>query len=170
MSLFSFSPSDHPLIAGGGLFLFIVGIALVIGEKTPRYRGRWLTTGFILGGTLAALGAGIGGPYGSPTRLQVGSLILAIVVEMTAIPLVLKRFPGIQGKNRTLVILLIVALHFFIMMPAFGGIIVLLGLLCFCNVAWGYWHAGYHTTAVSMTDGILKAAVGLVMVSLALLG
>jgi len=169
MSLLSFSPSDHPLIAGGGLFLLIVGTALVIGERTARFRGRWLTIGFILGGTLAALGARIGGPYGSPTRLQVGSLVLAIAVEMTAIPLVFKRFPGIHGKSRTLVILLIVALHFFIMMPAFGGIIVILGLLCLCNVAWGYWQPGYHSTAVSMTDGILKAAVGLVMVSLALL-
>ena len=170
MSLFSLKPSEHPLIAGGGLFLLTLGTALVIGERMPRYRGRWLTIGFILGGMLAAIGAGVGGPYGSPTRLQVGSLVLAILVEMAAIPLVLKRFPGIPARERTLVILLIVGLHFFIMLPAFGGAIGLLGVLCLCNVAWAHWHTRYQTPAVSTADGILKAAVGLLMVYLALLG
>jgi hypothetical protein len=170
MALFSLNPGEHPLIAGGGFFLMTVGVVLVVAESTPRYRGRWLMMGFILGGWMAALGAGVGGPYGLPTRLQVASLVIAIVVEMATITWVLKRFPAMPARDRTLVILLIVALHFFIMVPAFGGSIALLGLLCLGNVAWAHGRPGYHITAVARVDGVLKAAVGLWMVSLALRG
>ena len=153
-----------PLIRGGGLFLLVVGLSIMVAAVAPRR--LWV---FFIGGAIAASASvmltavRLTAPLGRPTAFQIESLAVAVLIEVIAIGWVSSRLRSASERRRIMSILLVVGAHFFVMGPAFGPLIVLLGLLTVANAASGLRAAATPRFAFWFVDGALKAAVGGVM-------
>jgi hypothetical protein len=155
----------YPLTQSGGLFLAIVGAAMIVGAVLPSARTTLLAVGVAVATGATALAApGLTRPLGVPTRQQIVALGGAVLVEMILIACVVcgKRHRG--ERITSLSILLVVGLHFLPMAVAFGPIIGLLGVLTMVNAGAGLWLT--PTTDLSthwLVDGVLKLACGAIM-------
>ena len=125
---------EYPLGPLGGLFVTVVGLFVLAGSVVPKWRMALLWVGLP---TALLVMTFSGGPFargiGHPSNLQIASLVLAIIFEVTAFVVVMRR---VRRRGERLVIvatLAIVAIHFLFMAPAFGPIIVGLALLCLAN-------------------------------------
>ena len=95
--------------------MICVGIGFLVGRFFPK---RWIPlaiSGFVAGFVASGLSALLPPPLGSPTILQVGALVAAIIVEMGLIYLVVTRLREKGDRVLILSILLIVGVHFVIM-------------------------------------------------------
>jgi hypothetical protein len=155
----------YPMAPLGGAFVAVIGVFVLLGSAIPRLRMTFVSVGagaatfaLVLSGRLA-----VGLPL--PTRLQVGSLVAAIIVEFVAF---LTLMPRIRVRGQRAVLsstLAIVGAHFLIMLPAFGSVIALIGTLCVANAAavWRWTH--YRTDIAWLVDGLVKFGGGLILVA-----
>ena len=147
-----------PLIRGGGLFVLFVGLSILIGALAPRRRWAWFIAGTIAASVVATLTARAFN--GKPSAFQLECLIAAVFTEVIVLGWLGNRLRGAPERQRVLSILLVVGAHFFLMGPAFGPLIVLLGFMTVVNAV-----AGLYTTVAPWpvfwaVDGVLKTAIG----------
>jgi hypothetical protein len=151
----------YPLAPCGGLFVLTVGLGTVVGAIVPRFRNALLAaSGVAAGLELWAFGASITEPFGAPTPFQVWSLVLAIAFEIAVIAVVVRRLRTRGERTLNLAILVGVGAHFLLMAPAFGPLIVVLGLLAMLNAVYGLRSPALSFRALWFLDGVLKVAVG----------
>ena len=75
-----------PLIRGGGLFLLLVGLAIMVGAVAPRRLWASFIAGVIIASAVVALTAiRLAAPLGKPTPFQLDSLMVAVFIEVMAI-------------------------------------------------------------------------------------
>ena len=154
-----------PLSPGCGVFLAIVGLAIVLGGFL---RGKWilLAAGGI-SGTAGAMFAGtelsVGLP--PPTRLQLWSLIGAIAVEMVLIRVLAHRLRPLGQRTVNLGMLVLVGAHFLLMIPAFGPLIAGLAVLVILNAVRGWRSPQVSFEAVWVADGFLKLLAGCLLLA-----
>ncbi len=150
-----------PLIRGGGLFLLVVGASIVLGACSPRR--LW---SFFIGGVVAASASvlltalPLTAPLGRPTAFQIGSLLVAVIAEVTAVAWLSRWLRRADERRRILSILMVVGVHFLVMAPAFGPLVVVLGLLSVANAAAGLHAAATPWPTFWFVDGTLKAGIG----------
>lgn len=158
-----FSQADFfPLIRSGGVFLLLLGAAMLTGSLAFRFRYAVLAAGAAIGAvTLALLARPLAAPYGAPDALALASIGAAIALQIILLLILPRRFSGERG--RTLAVLAIVAVHFLVMAPAFGPLIVVLGALLLANALLGAASRGYCIVRLWAFDGALKAAFGAAM-------
>ena len=155
---------SFPMVAGGGRFLAVIGACIVLGSVFFSARDRWLAVGGGLG-VLAAmfLGGAADRGHGSPGVWQVGSLFFAIAVEIALIPVLRRRLRPHGERTLMLGILILVGAHFVLMAPAFGPLIVLLGVLAIGNAWVGLKIPTLPLRGLWLVDGCLKVGVGALM-------
>lgn len=151
-----------PIVRGGGVFLGVVGAAIMLGALHFTRRSVVLAAGACLGSIATALTA-----YplaaGAPTNPQIGALAVAVALEVIALAWVMRRFAKRGQRQLTVAILVVVGLHFTLMAPAFGPLIVALGLACTLNAAIGSVVRLYSLPALWFADGALKFGIGAAM-------
>lgn len=153
-----------PLVRSGGVFLIIVGIAIMLGAL--RFRARYLILGLgaAAGGlALAVLAVPLSAPYGPPSAFQIATLATAITLEILAFVVLMPRTARRGERAMIATILAIVGAHFLIMTPAFGPLIFALGVANLINALIGARWSGYPLPAFWAADGVLKAAFGVAM-------
>ena len=162
------SPYSFPLMPGGALFVLIVGLFVVAGGLLGR-QIAFLIAGFVAAGVAMGLFAPrLSAPFGQPATYQVAALIFAVILEAFMISVVRRRLRG--GDQRTLIIaiLTVVALHFFIMIPAFGWGMLWLSVACIVNVGAAKSIPAYPTNALWTVDGALKVLFGAIILRMPL--
>ncbi len=154
----------YPLAPLGGAFVAVMGVFVLLGSAMPRLRMTFVYVGAGVA-ILALVFCGrlvVGLP--PPTELQVGSLIAAIIVEFIAFVILMPRI-RVRGQRAVLAsTLAIVGAHFFIMLPAFGSLIALVGSLCVANATAAWRWTGYRTDISWLIDGLIKLGGGLLLV------
>lgn len=169
MDLFTNMPQLFPLIRGGGAFLALIGLGIVIGSlRGPKWRVVWLLIGFYLGiGAMAAGGITKlifdGLPY--PAIWQWVVLGLAFAVEAVLVNVVLRRVKDRSSREFWLWILFIVGAHFLVLGPSHGPICALLALLCMGNALLGLRLKGIDLRVFWAIDGVLKLGADAAMVA-----
>ena len=153
-----------PLIRGGGVFLMIVGVAIVLGALQFRWRNPLLGAGAALAtAATIATAAHLAAPYGAPTRLQIGSLVVAVTLELVALIWAIRRFSPQGERAVTIAVLAVVGAHFVLMAPAFGPLIVLLAAFTVGNALVGARLQTYSLRTIWAVDGFLKLGMGAAM-------
>jgi hypothetical protein len=157
--------TQYPLAGSGGVFLLIVGAAIVLGALRFRSRNVLLAVGAVLATIVTALVArSLTARVGPPTLAQGIWLAAAIAAEMALLAVFIRRAAPHGERAVVLTVLGIVAVHFLPMAPAFGPPMILLGLLCAANVLLAARLRDYPLRSVWAVDGALKAAIGAVLV------
>jgi hypothetical protein len=156
---------DFPLAPLGGLYIASVGVCLVGGALVPRLRTMSVWLGLGLGIVMVSVFAGRLAPAAAPTMLQLGALVAAIVVEFAAFPLVMPRVRPRGERAVAVATLAIVGAHFFVMLPALGPLVALLGLVCMVNAGALARVPGYGVRAAWGIDGLAKVGFGVAMVA-----
>jgi hypothetical protein len=105
-------------------------------------------------------GASIAELFGAPTPFQVWSLVVAIAFEIVVIAVLVRKLRTRGERILNLAILVGVGAHFLFMAPAFGALIVVLGLLAIFNAAYGLRSPSVSFQTLWFLDGVLKAAIG----------
>lgn len=155
---------QFPLIRGGGLFLIIVGIAMLMGSLQFRWRNPLLGVGAAIAAAATfAMAAQLAAPHGAPTRLQVASLVVAVLLESVALVWAIRRFARSGERTVTIAVLVVVGAHFVLMAPAFGPLIVLLAIFAIAHAVAGLHFQTYPLNRLWAVDGALKLAIGAVM-------
>lgn len=161
----------YPLIRSGGLFVMLIGAAIVLGSIWFRSRNALLGLGATIAAVAVSLSAArLAAPYGVPTFAQVAWLVTAVVAEVVALVFVIRRFAPHGERAVLLAILVVVGMHFLPMAPAFGPLAAVLGVVCAVNALAAVRISGYPLRAVWAIDGGLKIAVGALMWWLPLVG
>jgi uncharacterized protein DUF6609 len=155
----------YPLAPLGGVFVAVMGVFVLLGSAMPRLRMTFVYVG--AGAAILALVFSgrliVGLP--SATKLQVGSLIVAIIVEFFAFVILMPRI-RMRGQRAVLVsTLAIVGAHFLIMLPALGSLIALVGTLCLANAAAAWRWTDYRAEIAWFIDGLLKLGGGFLLVT-----
>jgi hypothetical protein len=168
-------PADnhpYPMIRGGGLFLIIIGAGIILGAIVPKY--TWHAFGvsaFVASTALTLMARPLTAPLGTPTRFQIGALVIAVIMEFVIISLLPRFFPPRNEHTFRLSILLIVGFHFLIMTPAFGPLITILGILTIVNTGLGIWKGSQIASSrIWGIDGILKLGIGAMMLCFPFIG
>jgi hypothetical protein len=158
-----FSQADfYPLIRSGGAFLLLLGAAMLTGGLAFRFRYAILAAGAAIGAvTLVLLARPLAAPHGAPDALALLSIGAGIALQIVLLAVLPRRFSAERG--RTLAVLAIVAVHFLVMAPAFGPLIVALGALLLVNALLGAANRGYCIVRLWAVDGALKAGFGAAM-------
>jgi hypothetical protein len=153
----------YPMAPLGGLFLLTVGAFILLGAVAPRARMPLLWSGLALGMTAIFLGGRFQRGLPDPNAIQIGSLAVAILLETIAFAIAMPRVRPRGERTVQATSLLIVGLHFFVMLPAFGPRIGILAALCTLNAVLAFRIPQYR--AAWPVDGILKVALGLWLLS-----
>jgi len=157
-----------PLVRSGGLFVGIVGLAIVAGGLRFGWRNAILGVGAAIATTATAVTAArFAAPFGAPTLFQISDLIAAVALEGAALAWAIPRFRPGGERAITLAILMIVAVHFVLMAPAFGPLVALLGVLAAINAYAGMRFGALSLRAIWVADGALKVAIGAAMLVIA---
>ena len=129
-------PHMFPMIRGGGLFIFVMGVGVILGGLWPRRRMTMLIAGGA-GATLSIILTAnlLGRPLGAPTRLQFWALAAAIALEIVLIRVVVARYKRGGERPFLLAILFVVGLDFLPMALTFGPLCAVLGLCTMANAA-----------------------------------
>ena len=169
MDLFTNMPQLFPLMRGGGAFLALIGLGIVVGSLGSRkWRLVWLVIGAWLGIAAMAVG-GItkvifdGLPY--PAVWQWVVLGLAFAVEALLVNIVLRRVKDTTSRQFWIWILFIVGAHFLVLGASHGPICAALALLCMGNALLGLRLTGIDVRFFWAIDGVLKLAAGVAMVA-----
>ncbi len=150
----------YPMIRTGGAIILGAGLGWMLGLLAPGRRHILAGAGFALG---VIVGMFLQAPPGTPSPLQVGALIGAIVLEAALIVYVINKVA--DERERILWILFCVGLHFLPMGLSFGPTMVALGLI---NMA-GAWYGlriarTAPVAAIGAADFVAKIAAGALMV------
>jgi len=165
MSVTELAPATrarYPMARRGGLFLVLIGAALI---AAIALGGGALVSYpvFFAGSGLAVLSLFFSGRLseGRPTRAQFIALGVAIALEAVLFGL-LPRFlpPGTAEPVRWLWVLMIVGVHFLPMAVSFGPLFLLLGGACISNAALGLLLPEIPFELFGFVDGALKLVVG----------
>lgn len=154
---------SFPLAPGGGLFVLIVGVAILLGSLMGRARQILLYAGLGLAALATAMFAvRLTAGLPPPSMFAISALIVAVVLEMLAFALIM---PRLRGSERPMAYasLVIVGAHFLLMVPAFGPLIFVLGLLCLLNASIGMIGSTIPLSFVWGVDGLIKIGIGAVM-------
>jgi hypothetical protein len=153
-----------PLVRGGGLFLAVMGVAIVLGAFVFRARYAILGVGAALASALTAYyAAPLAAPYGKPGAVEIAFLVVAVVLEMVLLAMVLRNSRTYDDRDTMLAILTIVGGHFVLMAPAFGPIVMWLAGASVLNTALALVWRGYPGTLIWAVDGALKLGAGALM-------
>jgi hypothetical protein len=153
-----------PLIRGGGLFLVVAGLSIILGSLFFRARYAIFGAGAAIAGALTGICAQrLAAPYGVPDAFAIGALAVAVVIEMIMLVIALRASRSYDDRHTMLTILTIVGGHFVLMAPAFGPLIVLLAGASVLNTLLALLWRGYASPVVWAIDGALKATVGAAM-------
>jgi hypothetical protein len=153
-----------PLVRSGGFFVAIVGLAILAGGLRFGWRNAILGVGAAIATIVTAVTAArFAAPFGAPTLFQIGDLIAAVAFEVAALAWAIRRFRPAGERATALAILMIVAIHFVLMAPAFGPLIALLGVLAAINVYMGMRLGALSLRTIWIVDGALKLAIGAAM-------
>jgi hypothetical protein len=159
----------YPGVRVAGLFLVIVGTAIVVGGLLG---GQYLQTLFWIGfgGGFVAMGVfarPLRRPFGPYTRVQVASIPSAIVLEilliLAAVYLFQDQLAHGQARGFILAILLAVGIHFVPFAISSGPLMLLLAVLCCANATVGFLVTAAPLVALWIVDGVLKIAVGIAL-------
>lgn len=154
----------YPLIRSGGVFLTIVGLGIVLGAANMRRRYHMLGVASVIAALATmAFAIPLSAPFGPPSALQLGALATSVVLEVIAFVFAGHFLRKSGERGRTLITLTIVAVHFFIMAPAFGPPVAALGAATLCNIAIGAAAPRYALPALWFSDGLLKLGAGVAM-------
>ena len=169
MDLFTNMPQLFPLIRGGGAFLALIGLGIVVGSFGSQ---KWRTVWLIIGAGLGVLAMMVGGitkvifaDLGYPAWWQWVVLGLAFAVEALLVNIVLRRVPDTSSRQFWLWILFIVGAHFLVLGPSHGPICALLALLCMGNALLGLRLKNIDFRVFWAIDGVLKLGAGVAMVA-----
>jgi len=152
----------YPMARGGGLFLVLIGAALI---AAIALSGGALVSYpvFFAGSGLAVLSLFLSGRLsdGRPTRAQYIALAAAIALEAVLFGLLPRLLPlGTSEPVRWLWVLMIVGVHFLPMAVCFGPLFLLLGGACISNAALGLLLPEVPFEVFGFVDGALKLVVG----------
>jgi len=155
----------YPLVCAGGLFLVLVGIAIVSGALYSRWRVGFLGGGLIVASVATAVATPrLVSGLGAPSRSQIVALSAAVIVEAILIPLAVRATRHRGERTRWLVVFFMVGLHFLPMAVAFGPVVLVLGLAIMLNTTVGLWRlTGMNLQFLWLTDGLLKVTAGVMM-------
>jgi hypothetical protein len=154
----------HPMAPLGGLFVGTIGLFLIFGALLPAVRLKLTYASFAVGTLALFLGGRLVVGLPAPSHWQVISLVLAIVLEIAMFVIVMPPMRH-RGERAVLVATLaIVGVHFWVMAPAFGLLISVLGTLCLLNAAIAWHKPSYRIGAAWFVDGTLKLGVGFLLV------
>jgi hypothetical protein len=146
----------YPMAPLGGLFVATIGLFLMLGTALPALRMKLTYVGFAAGTLALILGGRLAVGLPAASRLQIGSLVLAIVLEIIMF-IFLMPLARRHGERSLLVVTLtIVSVHFLVMLPAFGTLIGILGVLCLLNAAIAWRNPSYRIDLAWFLDGTLK--------------
>jgi hypothetical protein len=162
-------PHFFPMFRGGGLFILIMGIGVVLGSVFPGRRLLLVVLGGAVGSVAIALSANaLARPLGLPTRVQYWALAVAILIEAILIRVVVARYKSAGERTFLLAVLLVVGVHFIPMAITFGPLCAALGVSAMGNAGLGLWkkRAASLNTLWSI-DGGLKIGFGGLMLSIA---
>ncbi len=155
----------YPLVRAGGLFLLVVGSALVSGAIHWRWR-----VGLLAGGVaIATLVTTVATPtlvsgLARPSHSQLIALCAAVLLQALLIPLSLHATRNRDSSARWLTVFFVVGLHFLPMAVAFGPVVMVLGLAIMLNAGIGLWKPSEIDLRHSwLADGLLKVAAGIMM-------
>ena len=154
-----------PMARAGGLFIFIMGIGVVLGAILPNRRRLLLIFGALVA-TIALVfsAARLSAPFGAPTKLQLWFLFGSIGAEAILIRVAVAMYRRAGERSLLLAILFAVGLHFFPLAVAFGPMCAALGgTLCAC-AGIGLWlRPGIALNKLWASDGFIKMAFGAIM-------
>ncbi len=158
-------PHMFPMIRGGGLFIFVMGVGVILGALWSRRRMTMLIAGGA-GATLAIILTAdvLARPLGAPTRLQFWALAAAIALEIVLIRVVVARYKRAGERPFLLAILFVVGLHFLPMALTFGPLCAVLGLCAMANAGIAFRSSrDISVNRVWLIDGALKMGFGALM-------
>lgn len=152
----------YPMARRGGLFLVLIGAALI---AAIALSGGALVSYpvFFAGSGLAVLSLFLSGRLsdGRPTRAQFVALAVALALEAVLFALLPRVLPtGTLEPVRWLWVLMIVGVHFLPMAVSFGPLLLLLGGACISNAALGLLLPEVPFELFGFVDGALKLIVG----------
>lgn len=160
-------PHPYPMIRGGGMFVFFIGLGITIGALLGEHRLVVpLIAGFVLAFVTQSIFAKrLTRALGKPTRTQVVALIGAIVVEFILSGVVFYLFrtdfaSGSSLREFWLWILLVVGCHFLLIAVAQGSWMLILGALCIFNAIVGLLLPNVSLMVFWFADGMLKMLIG----------
>ena len=168
MDLFTNMPEYFPLMRGGGAFLALIGLGIVVGAFGDR---RWRLVLLIIGAGLGIVAMAVGGatkvifaglPY--PAIWQWVVLGAAFAIEMLLVNIVLRKVPDVTSHAFWMWILFIVGAHFLVLGASHGPICAVLAVACMINALIGLRFPAVDLRVFWAVDGVLKIAAGVAMV------
>lgn len=152
----------YPLRPAGGAFLVCVGLGLI---GAIAFSGPALVSYNVF---YAGAAAGVIAlcfarrlSTGSPTRLQIAALAVAVLLEVVLLVAQGRLLPRGTAENvRWLWVLAIVGVHFLPMAISFGPRFALLGVACILNAALGLLAPRVPFDVSGLVDGALKVGFG----------
>jgi hypothetical protein len=94
-----------PLVRHGGVFVAIVGLAMLAGGLRFGWRNAILGVGAAIATSATAITAArLTAPFGAPTLFQIGDLIAAVALEVAALAWAIRRFRPSGERATTLAI------------------------------------------------------------------
>ncbi|TBN57955.1 hypothetical protein EYE40_11400 [Glaciihabitans arcticus] len=168
MDLFTNMPEYFPLMRGGGAFLALIGLGIVVGAFGGR---RWRLVLLIVGAGLGIAAMAVGGatrvifaglPY--PAIWQWVVLGAAFAIEMLLVNIVLRKVPDVTSHAFWMWILFIVGAHFLVLGASHGPICAVLAVACMINALIGLRFPAVDLRVFWAVDGVLKITAGVTMV------
>jgi hypothetical protein len=153
------------MIRAGGVFIFIMGVGVMLGALVPNRRRSLLIIGAAVATIAIVLSAArLSAPFGAPTSLQFWFLFGSIVAEAIFVRIAVALYRRADERSLLLAILFAVGLHFLPMAVAFGPLCAALGVtLCVCAGVGLWLRPGIALNRLWATDGLIKMAFGAVM-------
>jgi hypothetical protein len=148
----------------GGLFVGVIGVFLILGALLPAIRMKLTYTGFAAGTLALFLGGRLAIGLPAPSKAQILSLVVAIGVEIALFIILMPRIRRHGERSVLVTTLAIVGVHFLIMLPAFGYLIIVLGSLCLVNAMIAWHKYTYSIGTAWFLDGVMKLAVGILLI------
>jgi hypothetical protein len=157
-----------PLAPSGGLFVLIVGVAILLGSLIGRARQILLYIGLGAAAVATAMFAvQLTAGLPPPSLFAISALVVAVVLEMLAFAWLMPRLRGSE-RPTAYASLVIVGAHFLLMVPAFGPLIFILGLLCLLNASIGMISQAIPLSSTWGVDGLIKITIGALMLRMSL--
>ncbi len=153
------------MIRGGGVFIGILGLSVVLGAVVPNRRRALLILGAVCASVaIALLAAPLAAPFGAPSRLQIIFLIGSIGLEAILIRVAVALYRTAGERSLLLAILFAVGLHFLPMAVAFGPLCAALAVPLCLNAGIGLWmQPTLPLNRLWALDGLIKIAFGAAM-------
>lgn len=166
MELFENMAQTFPLMRGGGVFFVFVGLGIALGALLGKRR---ILPALIAGGVLAILSQALLSKLlfaglGRPTLLHYVAIAIGLAVEMALVTLVVSKIPDRKSRQFWLWMLWVVGVHLVIFGFSHGPLSALLGLFCIINATGGLLLPTLEYRWVWLVDGLLKIAIGSLMV------